>query len=96
MNPDKEETSPATAPANDLIQLDLDQIKAVIESLPEEQKLEVLGKGTSISLSYSGPLPHPADLEKFERISPGAADRILGMAEREQALRASPLTISEA
>lgn len=89
MNPDKEEASPATAPANDLIQLDLDQIKAVIESLPEEQKLEVLGKGTSISLSYSGPLPHPADLEKFERILPGAADRILGMAEREQALRES-------
>lgn len=89
MNPDKEEASSASAQTNDLIQLDLNQIKEVIESLPEEQKLEVLGKATSISLSYSGPLPHPADLEEYERILPGAADRILSMAEKEQALRES-------
>lgn len=33
---------------------------------------------------WSGPLPPPAALEQFERSSPGAADRILSMAEREE------------
>lgn len=33
---------------------------------------------------WSGPLPPPAALEQFERSAPGAADRILGMAEREE------------
>lgn len=33
---------------------------------------------------WSGPLPPPAALEQFERASPGAADRILNMAEREE------------
>jgi uncharacterized membrane protein len=36
---------------------------------------------------WSGPLPPPAALEQFERASPGAADRILNMAEREEAHR---------
>jgi uncharacterized membrane protein len=33
---------------------------------------------------WSGPLPPPAALEQFERASPGAADRILTMAEQEE------------
>ncbi len=33
---------------------------------------------------WSGPLPPPAALEQFERSSPGAADRILSMAEKEE------------
>jgi len=36
---------------------------------------------------WSGPLPPPEALEQFERASPGAADRILGMAEQEEAHR---------
>lgn len=38
---------------------------------------------------WSGPLPPPAALEQFERASPGAADRILTMAEREEEHRQS-------
>ena len=38
---------------------------------------------------WSGPLPPPAALEQFERASPGAADRILSMAEREEEHRQS-------
>lgn len=34
-----------------------------------------------------GPLPAPGDLEHYERICPGAADRILKVMEREQAHR---------
>jgi uncharacterized membrane protein len=36
---------------------------------------------------YSGPLPHPRHLEHFERTLPGAANRIIIMAEQEQAHR---------
>lgn len=32
---------------------------------------------------FSGPLPPPDDLEKYEKISPGFADRIVQMAEKE-------------
>nr|WP_255492142.1 DUF2335 domain-containing protein [Cetobacterium sp. 2A] len=34
--------------------------------------------------AYQGPLPHPDLLKKFEDITPGAAERILLMAEKEQ------------
>lgn len=34
-----------------------------------------------------GPLPAPADLEHYERVCPGAADRILKVMEREQTHR---------
>lgn len=34
--------------------------------------------------AYQGPLPHPDLLKKFDEIVPGAAERILLMAEKEQ------------
>lgn len=36
-----------------------------------------------ISLSRSAPLPHPSELERYETILPGAADRIIAMAENQ-------------
>lgn len=38
---------------------------------------------------YSGPLPRPEDLAKFEAIQPGLADRIVKMAESEAVHRRS-------
>lgn len=35
-------------------------------------------------MEYSGPLPPPAHFEKYDGILPGAAERILAMAENEQ------------
>lgn len=50
-------------------------------------------KVSSISISeqhsFSGPLPAPEDLEKYDRIVPGAAERILKMAEKEMEHRHS-------
>ena len=37
--------------------------------------------------AFSGPLPRPADLEFYEKIVPGAAERILTMAEKQGAHR---------
>jgi uncharacterized membrane protein len=36
---------------------------------------------------HSGPLPTPKDLHEYNLVEPGAADRIIGMAEREQGHR---------
>jgi uncharacterized membrane protein len=41
----------------------------------------------SVSQSFSGPLPPPATLSGYEQILSGSADRILGMAEKEQGHR---------
>lgn len=38
----------------------------------------------SVIHQFSGPLPAPKDFEHYEKILPGAAERILSMAEREQ------------
>ena len=35
------------------------------------------------TIAYSGPIPHPSDLAKYEQILPGAAERILAMAEKQ-------------
>lgn len=36
---------------------------------------------TVLQQSYSGPLPPPAALEKYDQVLPGSAERILSMAE---------------
>lgn len=43
----------------------------------------------AVSHQFSGPLPPPDDLAKYDQIVPGAAERILQMAEKEQANRHS-------
>ena len=43
--------------------------------------------------SYSGPLPHAEQFGIYERVQPGAADRILGMAERQQDLSAQQIGV---
>ena len=39
---------------------------------------------TASAQVYQGPIPHPSILAGYENVVPGAADRILQMAEREQ------------
>lgn len=41
----------------------------------------IMPRIVSIEERFEGPLPHPAILEKYNQIIPGAADRILKMAE---------------
>jgi len=39
------------------------------------------------SMTYEGPLPPASEFEHYERVCPGAADRILAMAEKEESHR---------
>lgn len=50
------------------------------ESKPAERKATVAIRQAA---SYSGPIPDPMSLEKYESIQPGFADRIISMAENE-------------
>jgi uncharacterized membrane protein len=54
----------------------------ILDSLPPEKAREV--SGFFAAMSYSAPIPPPSFFEAYERTLPGAADRILGMAEAEQ------------
>ncbi len=69
-----------------------DDIQKFIHNLPEEQKAQLVEQiitDTSISETFSGPLPPPDDFAKYENVLPGAADRIIAMAEKEQQIRAN-------
>lgn len=46
----------------------------------EENDTQIIAAGKF----YSGPIPDPHTLQQYEKILPGAADRILAMAEKEQ------------
>lgn len=41
----------------------------------------------AIQVTHSGPLPTPTDIERYDHLIPNGADRIMAMAEREQAHR---------
>ena len=43
--------------------------------------------GPQVKAEFSGPLPPPDELEKYERVSPGAAERIIAMAETQSSHR---------
>ena len=43
--------------------------------------------GPQVKAEFSGPLPPPDALEKYERVSPGAAERIIAMAETQSSHR---------
>lgn len=59
-----------------------------------KQKMEISSTGSAVVKRgeqtiqvHEGPLPAPDTFEGYERILPGSADRILCMAEKEQAAR---------
>ncbi len=63
-------------------ELKQDKIIPLQKRTPEENKKFLLQ--VAQSQFHQGPLPVPEDLYKYEKICPGAADRIIRMAEEEQ------------
>jgi len=58
-----------------------------LKKTQQEQEQESVATFRSRSEIYSGPLPHPEILNRYDEIIPGAAERILKMAENEQGHR---------
>ncbi|MGD0655383.1 MAG: DUF2335 domain-containing protein [Thermoguttaceae bacterium] len=49
----------------------------------ESSHIQISSQATNISSSFSGPLPPPNILEQYNKIVPGAAERIIAQAERQ-------------
>lgn len=81
-------TKPAKeAPSEALMQIEglPPEMAEVIESLPAPQQKIIIQSMLAIQQeSFSGPIPHPAILEGYEKIQAGFAERIVKMAEKEQ------------
>ena len=59
--------------------------KVILNAVPENKREEVKEALMVMrSEMYSGPIPPPEALARYEEIQPGAADRILTMAEKQQ------------
>ncbi len=86
--PDEENKEVSVLPKN----ADLEELKQRIAELPEEDRVRILqqlGQESAVTTAtfHSGPLPEPAAFKAYDDTCPGAADRILSMAENEQAIR---------
>lgn len=81
----KEKSSPSAenGPQKSLEELLDRQIGDLVN---QKQRDVIVSRVTSLLVreQFSGPLPHPKHLLGYEEISPGAADRIISMAERDQ------------
>jgi len=61
---------------------------------PDEQREAARIIASAIEISrFSGPLPPPEELAKYDRILPGAADRIIRMAEQQSVHRQNLETV---
>lgn len=61
------------------------QIEELIGKQPQKEEIQRLAaRIVRTTEFYSGVIPHPRHLREYNEILPGAADRLLSMAEREQ------------
>lgn len=63
-----------------------EELRKVLESIPEEKRNAIVSGIFAMveSRQFSGPLPAPEDIAKYEKTLPGSAERILSMAEKQQ------------
>lgn len=50
-------------------------------TIPPEEKAKQVARIVAVTEEYGGPLPHPSILKGYEEVLPGAAERIIHMAE---------------
>jgi uncharacterized membrane protein len=55
----------------------------ILKKLPPKERQQL----TAIVEQHSGPIPSAKAMQQYEAVLPGAADRIISMAEKEQELR---------
>ena len=84
-----EQKKPTPEHSNELKKVEQEITKVnpkIFEGIPANKKFELLNI-FSIQKTHSGPLPPPEQLEKYSEIIPNGADRIMAMAEKQQAHR---------
>jgi uncharacterized membrane protein len=77
----QQETEPSepeeTSKSQEAQEADTDRVVREIDDLPPDKRRKV------VSAMYSGPIPPATELQAYEQIVPGAADRIIALAEGE-------------
>lgn len=58
---------------------------------PSPEDAQVIATSFSREMSYSGPLPHPDLFAQYDSVVPGAAERILSMAEQNLELQSESI-----
>lgn len=66
---------------------DLERLKD--EDLPRKERVKLIKQVTEELTISSGPLPPASEIQKYENVCPGAADRIIAMAEKQLEHRTS-------
>lgn len=66
-----------------------EDINEILKDLSEDKRAKVMDLFAYMEeyRSFNGPLPAPEDFQQYEQVLPGAADRILKMAEKQVAHR---------
>lgn len=64
----------------DAVEEDAEVLEKLIDEADPQEKKVIMRK---LSITKSGPLPDAEDLEKYEKVLPGSADRIVSMAEKQ-------------
>ncbi|HNR41060.1 MAG TPA: DUF2335 domain-containing protein [Bacteroidales bacterium] len=64
-----------------------DELKPILGKLSQEEQKKIRSVIVSSYQSYSGPIPAPEALEKYNQIIPDGADRIMKMAENQSSHR---------
>lgn len=59
-----------------------EEVKPIIENLPEDQQAKVVKAMIAVSRTWRGPMPPPDVLKKYNDCAPNGADRILQMTEK--------------
>ena len=62
-----------------------EDVNAILQELPEDKRNAILSTMMAFEeeRSFSGPLPPPEYLEAYEKVMPGATDRLLTMTEKQ-------------
>jgi len=84
--PEKKKKTPV--PHKERLPEELGEIIEFIEDSRNKEKARKILSSISItkinSATIIGPLPCSEEMENYEKVQPGSADRIIGMAEKEQ------------
>ena len=67
-------------------EIDPEVLNGALEALPDDKR-EIVMRAITVRSTFSGPLPPPVVLKQYNDVLPGAAERILYMAEKEQSSR---------
>ena len=70
-----------------------DEVRELLNDLPEDdlERLSRIASSFIVSSHHEGPLPSSQTFEHYERVLPGAASEIIGMAKEEQSIKKTVL-----